>query len=148
MTEEKEVYSSIFDAASRIEKKKSQKPTAAAPAEKEAEPVKKPPPLTDEEIKVQFEECTRLHNLLADRIELMLGVKKLTIRALREYFSTSRNFTANEWSLIQKQKNIIQSMLNKLVPFIQESGPKPAKGKSQEKAPKKMQVKSRWISMR
>lgn len=144
MTEEKEVYSSIFDAASRMEKKKSHKSPEPA---KEAAAQEKKPLLTDDEIQVQFEECKRLHNILADRIEEMLGRKKLTLRSLREYFNTAQNFTTKEWSLIQRQKELVQEMLTKLVPHEEEKQGS-QKGKHEEKAPKKMQVKSRWISMR
>lgn len=155
MTEEKEVYKSIFDAASKIEKRKFKRPpgqaqagqAAGTGAGRGAEGSQKPPSTAEDDLKAQFEECRRLHNLLTTRLEKMLSERKITIKDLRAYFSSARNFSDKEWALISKEKKTIDTMLNKLVPRLKEPSSKGAKGERKEKAPKKMQVKSRWISM-
>lgn len=147
MTEEKEVYSSIFDAASRLERKKAVE-KAMSEATALARPKEKQPLLSDEEIAEKFENYKKLHNLIADRLDEVFVRHNLTPRKLRDYFSSARNFTHEQWRLIEKQKTIVEEMLAKLVTHPDEGEVvKPSGEKTKEKRPQKMQVKSRWISM-
>ena len=145
MTEEKEQFRSIFDAASKLERKKAvQKALAEAEEKREAE---RSAPMTDEELLERYERCKQLHNVLADRMEKAFEQSKLTPRMLKDYFDKPQNFTAEQWQIIQKQRELVDQMLAKLVKREEESKA-PVSEKSKEKKPTKMQVKSRWIPMR
>jgi hypothetical protein len=148
MTEEKEQFRSIFDAASKLERKKAvHKALAEAEEKREAE---RKAPMTDEELLERFERCKQLHNVLADRMEKAFEESKLTPRMLKDYFDKPQNFTSEQWQIIQKQREVVDQMLAKLVKREEESekAAAPAEAKSKEKRPTKMQVKSRWIPMR
>ncbi len=141
--ESKEKYSSIFDAASKIERKKAfEKALGDTDAPKEAE---KGPQLTDQEVSERLEKYEKLHNLLADSLEQAFVKSNLTPRRLREFFSTSQNFTAEQWRLLEEERQKIDTMLEKLIPHPRT---KEEQEKAKQKRPQKMQVKSRWMPMR
>ena len=151
MAEEKqEKYSSIFEAASKIERKKVlekvlSEDTVGQAGKKEASPL-----LTNEEIAENFEKYTRLHNLLADELEQAFVKNNFSLRQLRDYFNTSKNFTDEQWRLVKGEKDNIENMLSRLLPeaLMRERGDEiPEVAKPKQKKPKKMQVKSRWMPM-
>ncbi len=141
--EKREKYSSIFDAVSKMERKKAlKKVLREEPARTEKE---KLPLLTDEQIAHKLEEYQKLHNLLADSLEQVYVKNNLSPRQLRDYFNTPQNFTGDQWSLIQKEKEKIEQMLARLMPFSRSKVEETEKGN--QKRPQKMQVKSRWMPM-
>lgn len=141
--EKREKYSSIFDAVSKMERKKAlKKVLREEPAHTEKE---KLPLLTDEQIAQKLEEYQKLHNLLADSLEKVYVKNNLSPRQLRDYFNTPQNFTGDQWSLIQNEKEKIEQMLARLMPFTRGKVEETEKGK--QKRPQKMQVKSRWMPM-
>jgi hypothetical protein len=143
--QKKEKYSSIFDAVSKLERKKAvEKVLSEDTAEGQ-----KAPALSNEEIVKKIEEYEKLHNVLADSLEKTFVKNNLSPKRLREYFSTSQNFSADQWQLIEKERESIEEMLIRLVPHkgknSSDDDAKPEK--TDQKRPKKMQVKSRWTPM-
>ncbi len=138
MAGEKEEYTNVFDAASKLGKKKATEASKVPPAVQQK--------LTDEEMKESFDRCKKLYELIADTIDRALTEKKLSFSALEEYFNTSNNFNDEQWRLIQSEKKKVQQQLKELVAVRERSESKKAEKK--ETKPKSMQVKSRWISMR
>jgi hypothetical protein len=144
MVEEKrEKFSSIFDAVSKLERKKAvEKALSEQPQhEKKA--------LSDEEIKEGMDKIQKLHNLLAESLEQVYVKSNLSPRKVRDYFNTAKNFSDAEWRLIQNEKQNIEEMLDRLVPSRHH---KPTEAelkeeKAKQKRPTKMQVKSRWMPM-
>src|SRR6266436_5769425 len=117
--EKKEVYSSIFDAASKLERKKAVE-KALREAESETGGALKATPLTNEEIAEKLDNYKKLHNLLADQIEQAFVKSNLTPRRLRDYFSTPQNFTTDQWRLIEQERETIDGMLARLIPHPRE----------------------------
>lgn len=150
MAEEKEVYKSIFDAASKLERKKALDKALTESRDDLSAVEEKAIVMTDEEMNQRFEQCKQLHNLIADRLEEVFVKNNLTPTRLRDYFETPQNFTERQWRLIEQQKSTVKQMLSRLIPHPIEpaSVEKSAEEKAKEKRPTKMQVKSRWISMR
>lgn len=148
MGEEKEKYSSIFDAASKMQAKKTQK-KAIPKKEEEVEPPPAIKALTDEELGQAFDRCKKLHELIADTIQSAFAKKNITLHTLHNYFSLPRNFTSEQWRMIQEQKEEVEKQLQSLAthPAPTEEKPlqKPAPSKQK---PKSMQVKSRWLPMK
>lgn len=150
--DKKQKFTSIFDAVSKIERKKVveklllQETSQAASEDASG---KKAPSLTDEEIVKKLNEYEKLHNLLADTLEKAFVKNNLSPNRLREYFSTSQNFSAEQWRLIEHERQNIDEMLDRLAPSARARGPKATSKteKSEEQRPKKMQVKSRWLPM-
>jgi len=150
MTEEKEVYKSIFDAASKMERKKALSKALTEAKEDISVAKEKVPVMTDEEIGKRFEQCKQLHNLIADRLEEVFVKNNLTPGKLHDYFETPQNFTERQWRLIEQQKSQVHQLLSRLIPNPIEpiTQEKTAEDKAREKRPTKMQVKSRWMPMR
>ncbi len=141
--ESKEKYSSIFDAASKIQRKKAmEKAFGEADSLKEGA---KLPEMTDKEVAERLEKYEKLHNLLADSLEQAFVKSNLTPKRLREYFNTSQNFSQEQWRLIEDERQKIEAMLEKLIPHPRA---KEEQEKTKQKRPQKMQVKSRWMPMR
>jgi len=141
--EKKEKYSSIFDAASKIERKK-----AIEKVLEEGGGPGKLPQMTDQEMTERLEKYEKLHNLLADSLEQAFVKSNLTPHRLREYFSTSQNFSTDQWRLIEDERDKIDSMLDKLLPHARGKADVQEADKTKQKKPTKMQVKSRWMPMR
>lgn len=150
--DKKQKFTSIFDAVSKIERKKVveklllQETSQAASEDASG---KKAPALTDEEIVRKLNEYEKLHNLLADTLEKAFVKNNLSPNRLREYFSTPQNFSAEQWRLIEHERHNIDEMLDRLAPSARARGLKATSKteKSEEQRPKKMQVKSRWLPM-
>ncbi|MBS0654620.1 MAG: hypothetical protein JSR46_02485 [Verrucomicrobia bacterium] len=159
---ENKVYSSIFDAVSRIEKDKTVKketPKEAAQAEKKQvekkQEERKGDRPTIEELKQAYNHYKELYKLLQQKIDDLLAKKKLTYRMIHNYFNSPRNFSSEQWRLIEKQKEEVERKLRELVPeHPQKRAESKDEPQQEKKAPKKeykpksMQVKSRWIPMR
>jgi hypothetical protein len=152
MTEEKEAYRNIFDAASKIERKKAQKEGSPGAAEGNAS-AKNLPPLTREDLAKKLDQCKKMHKKIADKIEEAFVKNNISPAKLRDYLSSPKNFTDSQWRVIEEQRRAINQMLARITPkksqkaaAEEEEGEDSGKGKG--KKPKKMQVKSRWISMR
>jgi hypothetical protein len=159
---EKKVYSSIFDAVSRIEKDKTvqkespkeEGPKAAVQAEK-----RQGDRPSIEDLKQAFNHCKELYKLLQQKIDDLLAKKNLTYRMIHNYFNSPRNFSSQEWRLIEQQKEEVERKLRELVPQRVQKRAE-TKGETEkeqtvvaheekkEYKPKSMQVKSRWIPMR
>ncbi|MBS0637509.1 MAG: hypothetical protein JSS12_08350, partial [Verrucomicrobia bacterium] len=142
--EKMEKYSSIFDAASKIERKKA---VEKALSDEDASKAEKLPLLTNEEIAEKLEQYHKLHNFLADTLEQAFVKNNLSPKKLREYFSTSKNFSDEQWRLIQSERENIEGMLSKLLPSQLTKGEPSTQEKTKQKKPSKMQVKSRWMPM-
>lgn len=146
--DKKEKYSSIFDAVSKIERKKAvEKVLSDEAAPQSGGP--KAPLLTNDEIAQKLDQYEKLHNLLADSLEQAFVKNNLSPRKLREYFSTSQNFSDDQWRLIQNEQANIDQMISRLLPYSTSKGEgaEVQGDKSEQKRPKKMQVKSRWLPM-
>ncbi len=146
--EKKEKYSSIFDAVSKIERKKAVDKVLSEdePTDSSAQ---KALLLTDDEIAEKLDKYQKLHNLLADSLEQAFVKNNLSPGQLREYFDTPQNFTAEQWFLIEKERQNIDEMIARLVPQPSGSsgGVASKHDKADQKRPKKMQSKSRWLPM-
>lgn len=142
--DKKEHYSSIFDAASKIERKKVLDKALGDAPEK---PKEAPPPLSDDEIAAKLTQYEKLHNLLADSLEEAFVKSNLSPRRLREYFNTPQNFSADQWRLVENERENVEKMIDRLLPQRAQKGPAQEVEKSQQVKPKKMQVKSRWLPM-
>lgn len=139
MPHERESFSNIFDAASKLEKKSIKKQEAA---------VENLTELTDDELNARFDRCKELHNLMHDRIEKAFSDHRVTLSELRNYFDSPQNFSESQWRLIQEQKDEIKKQLKELVPTAAQKGKKPQEKSQTQKRPKSMQTKSRWMPMR
>lgn len=144
--DKKEKYSSIFDAVSKIERKKALEKVLSTDANVSGVNAEKLPLLTNEEIAQKLDQYHKLHNLLADSLDQAYVKNNLSPSKLREYFSTPKNFSDEQWRLIQNEKANIDQMIMRLLPnpTTKSEGASPG---SEEKRPKKMQVKSRWLPM-
>jgi hypothetical protein len=150
--DKKQKFTSIFDAVSKIERKKVVEKLLKQDSSQTASLIttgEKVSSLTDEEIVKKLDEYEKLHNLLADSLEKAFVKNNLSPRRLREYFSTSQNFSAEQWRLIENERQNIDEMLDRLSPTARARGEKTTSKteKSEEQRPKKMQVKSRWLPM-
>lgn len=145
--DKKEKYSSIFDAVSKIERKKAVEKVLSSETVTSDSGAEKSPLLTNEEIAQKLDQYEKLHNLLADSLEQAFVKNNLSPRKLREYFSTSQNFSADQWRLIENERENIDQMLVRLLPSPTTKAEGASKQGSEEKRPKKMQVKSRWLPM-
>lgn len=147
--DKKEKYSSIFDAVSKIERKKAVEKVLSSEISISDSGAEKPPLLTNDEIAEKLDKYEKLHNLLADSLEQAFVKNNLSPRRLREYFSTSQNFSAEQWRLIENERQNIDQMLVRLLPNPTTKGEDADHqgDKSEQKRPKKMQVKSRWLPM-
>lgn len=145
--DKKEKYSSIFDAVSKIERKKAVEKVLSSETVTSDSGTEKSPLLTNEEIAQKLDQYEKLHNLLADSLEQAFVKNNLSPRKLREYFSTSQNFSADQWRLIENERENIDQMLVRLLPSPTTKPEGASKQGSEEKRPKKMQVKSRWLPM-
>ncbi len=143
--EKKEKYTSIFDAVSKIERKKAVEKVLSQETKHESAEAKLP--LTNDEIAEKLDKYEKLHNLLADALEQAFVKNNLSPRKLKEYFSTSQNFTLEQWRLIESERQNIDSMLTRLVPNPHIIQKESDTDKSKQKRPQKMQVKSRWLPM-
>lgn len=140
MPHDRESFSNIFDAAAKLEKK---------PKKSEDVAVEKLPVLTDDELQAHFDRCKELHNLMQDRIEKAFSDHHVTMSELRNYFDSPQNFSAAQWQLIQEQKDEIKKQLKELAPQVTPGSVKKSHDKSKEqKKPKSMQTRSRWMPMR
>ena len=141
MAKERNEYSSIFDAASKMSDKKGK--IAADRAAGKAVGVE---PLTDEELDARFKRCKELHALIQDNLDKAFEEQHLTKKEVHEYFDSPENFTEKQWQLIQAQKDATREKLAELVPKKKKSlAEKKAAAKGQK--PKSMQTKSRWLPM-
>lgn len=146
--EKKEVYSSIFDAASKMERKKA---LGKVLSEESFSGYQRgsAPLLTDEEIAQRIEKYQELHNQIADKLEQIFVKSNLSPKQLHDYFNTPQNFTSDQWNLIEQQRQTIEKMLDQLVPKqLKKKAKTDSKApKSHQQKPKKMQVRSRWMPM-
>jgi hypothetical protein len=147
MAQEKEKYSSIFEAASKLKKPKSVEDSAAQKKEISSGASAPFGPMTDDEIKERYERCKELHNMIKDKLDNAFAQKNLTMKSIKEYFNSPQHFTDNQWRLIQEQKKEVEVELSKLVKD-KAALEKGTKEKSKEARPKVMQTKSRWLPMR
>jgi len=153
MPKEKKIYTSLFDAVSEVEQDKTSKKIASEKMDeerKEAADI----PQSGEDIKESFDRYKKLYELMHDKVDQMLGQKQLTRRILSDFFSAPRNFSSQQWQMIQDQKEEVEKMLQELLPHREPSTEQkdeaagPPKKEKKEYKPKVMQVKSRWIPMR
>ncbi len=145
--EKKEVFSNIFDAASKMERRKAVEKALSAGALARAEG-EKGPSLTDEEITQKIQKYQELHNQIADKLDEMFVKSNISPKQLHDYFNSPQNFTADQWRLIEMQRQTIDKMLDQLLPErLKGEKIKPESEKSEKQRPKRMQVKSRWMPM-
>lgn len=103
--------------------------------------------MSDDEIAAKLTQYEKLHNLLADSLEEAFVKSNLSPRRLREYFNTPQNFSADQWRLVENERENVEKMIDRLLPQRAQKGPAQEVEKSQQVKPKKMQVKSRWLPM-
>src|SRR5438093_1619725 len=125
MSKEKKVYTSLFDAVSEIEQDKTSKKTDSKKMDEKGKEASAAPQSegakSDQEMKESFDQYKKLHELMHDKVEQMLGQKQITRRMLHDFFSVSHNFTAEQWQLIQDQKQEVEKRLQDLLPHREPS---------------------------
>lgn len=146
MPQEKESFSNIFEAAGKFEKSKHEKSKLDKVQESAAVPAQ---PLTDEELILRFDRCKELHNIIQDNLEKAFEEHNITQKQVREYFDSPQHFSQQQWQIIQEQKDEVSRKLKELVPKVR-SGARASSssGVNDQKKPKIMQTKSRWMPMR
>jgi len=105
--------SSLFDLASKQQKKKAQ----IAP---DVEPKKEEPPslveqpsaiLTVDEIAATFQRCKEMHDELKTKVESTYEEAKISPRKIQQYLSNPTHFAKKDWDELQKTKKQYEEKL-------------------------------------
>jgi len=135
MAKDRDGFSNIFEAASKMPDKKDATSKGSAAQS-----------LTDEEIRERFERYKELHSVIQGKLDKAFHEHNLTQNDVLEYFDNRAHFNDKQWRLIQEQKEETKEKLTELVKKKKKTlEEKKAAAKGQK--PKSMQTKSRWIQM-
>ena len=146
MIKKKEVFSSIFDAASQLGKKKPKESVLPPPSmPKEATPQE-----SDESLDVNkmFERCSSIYSTIKNTIEKAYTTAHLSPKEIEEFLSTPSNFSSYQWKLIQDQKKELSEKLQKLSQeLLTKEDLEQEKEPSKKVKSKGMIEKNRWVQM-
>jgi len=151
MVKKREKFSSVFAAASSIEKKGA--PSETTKEETLRIPAVPPPPeqlpplASPEEFEEQFKRCEEIHKELADKVEKATSVMDKSLTEFRHLIEDPSNFTSQAWTQISKQKTEVDERIEKLVPRKKKEVTEKAAEVKEGKKKGKLTGRRRWISM-
>jgi hypothetical protein len=141
--------SSLFDLASKQQKKKAE-------ITPQIEPKKEEPPslveqssaiLSADEIAATFQRCKEMHDELKTKIENSYEEVKISPRKIKEYMSNPTHFASKDWEELQKTKKQYDEKLKQLLPEGTELEPKEEQGQDKKKIKSSFMSRKRWLSM-
>lgn len=150
MPQEEEGYSSVFDVASKLPKKKSLEKAGTAPKEEGQVVSHEEGSFPVEDLGVQFARYKKMHNEIKSKVENTFEKANMSPSQVKEYLSSPSQFSSKAWSEVQSTKKEFDQKLEQLVPQKADKE-KEKKEESEDKAkPKKggLVSKKRWLPMR
>lgn len=131
-----------------------QRSASAKPAKKEPKPkgvpleIRRKSLMKDAEIKEMLDRIDAIKNDLKDRVSVLIEKHGYTPSTIKKYLNDPKNFTPEQWVLIQKQKDEIAKTVGVAIDPIMRKQKKIQEKKQDDRSKNKsIGARKRWMPM-